>query len=110
MAKRQGGLPDNYIPEVLDPFREAMVQQVSRSLQFFFSSSPCNSVDHIIMAGGCSSIPGVDELIEEKLGTPAIIANPFANMSVSSRVKPQSLSNDAPSMMIACGLALRSFD
>ena len=110
MAKRQGGLPDNYIPEVLDPFREAMVQQVSRSLQFFFSSSPYNSVDHIIMAGGCSSIPGVDELIEEKLGTPAIIANPFANMSVSSRVKPQSLSNDAPSMMIACGLALRSFD
>ena len=110
MAKRQGGLPDNYIPEVLDPFREAMVQQVSRSLQFFFSSSPYNSVDHIVMAGGCSSIPGVDELIEEKLGTPAIIANPFANMSVSSRVKPQSLSNDAPSMMIACGLALRSFD
>ncbi len=110
MAKRQGGLPDNYIPEVLDPFREAMVQQVSRSLQFFFSSSPYNSVDHIVMAGGCSSIPGVDELIEEKLGTPAIIANPFASMSVSSRVKPQSLSNDAPSMMIACGLALRSFD
>ncbi len=110
MAKRQGGLPDNYIPEVLDPFREAMVQQVSRSLQFFFSSSPYNSVDYIVMAGGCSSIPGVDELIEEKLGTPAIIANPFANMSVSSRVKPQSLSNDAPSMMIACGLALRSFD
>jgi len=110
MAKRQGGLPDNYIPEVLDPFREAMVQQVSRSLQFFFSSSPYNSVDHVVMAGGCSSIPGVDELIEEKLGTPAVIANPFANMSVSSKVKPQALSNDAPSMMIACGLALRSFD
>ena len=110
MAKRQGGLPDNYVPEVLDPFREAMGQQVSRSLQFFFSSSPYNSVDHIIMAGGCSSIPGVDELIEEKLGTPAIVANPFANMSVSTRVKPQSLSNDAPALMIACGLALRGFD
>ncbi|VAX10407.1 Type IV pilus biogenesis protein PilM [hydrothermal vent metagenome] len=110
MAKHQGGLPDNYVSEVLEPFREAMAQQVSRSLQFFFSSSPYNSVDYILMAGGCSSIPGVDELIEEKLETPAIIANPFANMSVSSRVKPQSLSNDAPSMMIACGLALRSFD
>ncbi|HEC15022.1 MAG TPA: pilus assembly protein PilM [Sedimenticola sp.] len=110
MAKRQGGLPDNYVPEVLEPFKEAMAQQVSRSLQFFFSSSPYNSVDHIIMAGGCSSIPGVDELIEEKLGTPAMVANPFANMSVSSRVKPQSLSNDAPALMIACGLALRGFD
>lgn len=35
MAKRQGGLPDNYVPEVLEPFKDAMTQQVSRSLQFF---------------------------------------------------------------------------
>jgi type IV pilus assembly protein PilM len=110
MAKRQGGLPDNYVPEVLEPFKEAMAQQVSRSLQFFFSSSAYNSVDYIVLAGGSSSIPGVDELIEEKIGTPTIVANPFANMSVSSNVKPQGLSNDAPSLMIACGLALRSFD
>lgn len=110
MAKRQGGLPDNYVPEVLEPFKEAMAQQVSRALQFFFSSSPYNSVDQVVLAGGCSSIPGVDELIEEKLGVPTVVANPFANMSVSSKVKPQALSNDAPSLMIACGLALRSFD
>lgn len=110
MAKRQGGLPDNYIPEVLEPFKEAMAQQVSRSLQFFYSASAFNSVDMVVLAGGCASIPGVDELIEEKIGTPSIIANPFASMSVSSNVKPQSLSNDAPALMIACGLALRSFD
>jgi type IV pilus assembly protein PilM len=110
MAKRQGGLPDNYVPEVLDPFKEAMAQQVSRSLQFFFSSSAYNNVDHIILAGGSSSIVGVDDLIEEKLGTPASVANPFANMSVASKVKHQALSADAPALMIACGLALRSFD
>ena len=110
MAKRQGGLPDNYMSEVLEPFKEALAQQVSRSLQFFFSSSAHNSVDHIVLAGGCASIPAIDELVEEKVGTPTIISNPFTNMSVSSNVKPQSLSNDAPSLMIACGLALRSFD
>lgn len=110
MAKRQGGLPDNYGPEVLDPFKDAMAQQVSRSLQFFFSSSQYNSVDQIILAGGSASIPGVDELIEDKIGTATSIANPFANMSLAPRVKPQTLSNDAPALMIACGLALRSFD
>ncbi len=110
MAKRQGGLPENYVPEVLEPFKEAMAQQASRSLQFFFSSSPYNSVDHIVLAGGSASIPGVDELIQEKLGVETTIANPFASMSLSSRVKPQTLSNDAPALMIACGLALRSFD
>ncbi len=110
MAKRQGGLPDSYLSEVLEPFKEAMAQQVGRSLQFFFSSSAYSSIDQIILAGGSSSIPGVDESIEERLGTPALVANPFAEMSVASRVKPQSLSNDAPALMIACGLALRSFD
>jgi len=110
MAKRQGGLPDNYVPEVLDPFKDAMTQQVSRSLQFFFSSSQYNSVDQIILAGGSASIPGIDELIEDKIGTATSIANPFASMSLAPRVKPQTLSNDAPALMIACGLALRSFD
>ena len=110
MAKRQGGLPDNYVPEVLEPFKEAMAQQVSRSLQFFFSSSQYNSVDHIVLAGGSSSIPGVDELIEQYQGVPTTIANPFSNMIISPKIKAQVLSNDAPALMIACGLALRSFD
>ena len=33
LAIRQGGLPDDYERELLNPFREAVVQQVSRSLQ-----------------------------------------------------------------------------
>lgn len=110
LAKKQGGLPDNYVPEVLKPFKDAMVQQVSRSLQFFFSSSQYNSIDHVVLAGGCASIPGIDELIEERLGVTTVVANPFANMSLSSKIKPQLLSADAPALMIACGLAMRSFD
>jgi len=110
MAKRQGGLPDNYVPEVLEPFKDAMAQQVSRSLQFFFSSSQYSAVDHIVLAGGSAMIPGIDEMIADRLGVHTSIANPFANMTLASRVKAQSLSNDAPALMIACGLALRSFD
>ncbi len=110
LAKKQGGLPDNYVPEVLKPFKDAMVQQVSRSLQFFFSSSQYNSVDQVVLAGGCASIPSIDELIEDKLGVITSVANPFANMSLSSRIKPQALGADAPALMIACGLAMRSFD
>ena len=110
LAKRQGGLPENYVPEVLEPFKEAIGQQISRAQQFFFSSSSIANIDNLILAGGCSSIDGIAELIESKLGVPTIVANPFANMSVSSRVPAQSLSNDAPALMVACGLALRSFD
>lgn len=110
LAKRQGGLPENYGPEVLEPFKEAMAQQVSRALQFFYSSSQVSTVDQIILAGGCASIPGINELIEAKTGTRVVTANPFAAMSLAGRVRAETLSNDAPAMMIACGLALRSFD
>ena len=110
LAKKQGGLPDDYEPEVLIPFKEAVVQQVARSLQFFFSSSQFNDVDYIILAGGVSSMEGLVDLVQEKLGTPTAVANPFADMTISSRVNAVALSSDAPAMMIACGLALRSFD
>jgi type IV pilus assembly protein PilM len=109
LAKKQGGLPDNYEPEVLQPFKEAMTQQVSRSLQFFFSSSQHNTVDHIVLAGGCAAIPGVDAMIEDKVGITTSIANPFANMSLTSRISPEGIRSDASSLMIACGLAMRRF-
>jgi type IV pilus assembly protein PilM len=109
LAKRHGGLPDNYITDVLDPFKRAMVQQIQRSLQFFVSSSANRSIDRMILAGGCASITGIEQLIEKSLGVPVYIANPFVNMTLSSKVKPHALSSDAPAMMTACGLALRSF-
>lgn len=110
LAKKQGGLPDDYEAEVLNPFREAVVQQVARAMQFFFGASQYNAVDYVVLAGGTSAIPGLVDMVEEKTGTPTLVANPFADMAVSSRVNASALSNDAPSLMIACGLAMRSFD
>ena len=110
LAKKQGGLPDNYEPEVLEPFKESMAQQISRAQQFFFSSSSIAQIDHLILAGGCASIGGIAGIVETAVGIPTVIANPFANMTMASRVPAQALSNDAPSLMVSCGLALRSFD
>ena len=110
MAKRHGGLPDNYETDVLMPFKKSMVQQIARSLQFFVSSSANRGVSAVVLAGGCASIGGLEKLVEHELGIPAFVANPFVNMALSNRIRPQSLSNDAPALMVACGLALRSFD
>ncbi|MCK9468741.1 MAG: pilus assembly protein PilM [Porticoccaceae bacterium] len=109
-AKKQGGLPDDYETEVVEPFKEALIQQISRSLQFFFSSSQYSYIDCLVLAGGVAAMDGLKESVEEKLGLPAVVANPFANMTVASKVNAVALANDAPAMMIALGLALRSFD
>lgn len=109
-AKRRGGLPDDYEPEVLAPFREAMAQQVARSLQFFYGAGQHSGVDAVLLAGGCANVPGAAAEIEEAAGIPTRIANPCAEMATASRVRTEELNEDAPAMLIACGLAMRSFD
>jgi type IV pilus assembly protein PilM len=110
LAKRQGGLPESYEIEVLEPFKEALVQQISRLLQFFYAGSEFNRVDQVVLAGGCASIPGVADMVEEQLGVPTVVANPLSQMTLGPRVQAHALAQDAPALMIACGLALRSFD
>ena len=110
MAKRKGGLPDSYEAEILRPFRENLALEVSRALQFFFTSTPFNEVHHIVLAGGCATIPGLDDTVSGRTQVNTLIANPFAAMELSNKVNPRQLANDAPMLMIACGLALRGFD
>jgi type IV pilus assembly protein PilM len=109
-AKRSGGLPENYEPEVLQPFMDGLALEVSRALQFFYTSTQFNKVDHILLAGGCGSINGLDEVVANRTQVGTMIANPFLNMTQSNRIKPRQLLMDAPSLLIACGLAMRRFD
>ncbi|WP_297576736.1 pilus assembly protein PilM [uncultured Deefgea sp.] len=109
-AKRQGGLPDNYEPDVLQPFMDTMALEISRSLQFFYTSSNYNAVDHILLAGGCSVIHGLDEAVSSRTQVASTMrANPFFSMS-TGKVKGKQIQLDAPSLLIACGLAMRRFD
>ncbi|MDA0225166.1 MAG: pilus assembly protein PilM [Proteobacteria bacterium] len=109
-AKRTGGLPDDYEAEVLRPFMENVAMEVQRALQFFFSSTQFNTVDHILLAGGSAVIPGLDEVVNTRTQVPAIVANPFSSMQTSPRIQLKRLIVDAPSLIVACGLAMRRFD
>ena len=108
--KRRNNLPEKYETELLRPFLESLALELSRALQFFFTSTQFNEVNHIVLAGGCAVIPGVDEVVASRTQINTIIANPFANMLLAERVRGKSLLADASSLMVACGLALRRFD
>ncbi len=109
-AKRAGNLPEGYETELQIPFMENLALEVSRALQFFFTSTQFNQVDHIVLAGGCAVMPGIDEMVATRTQVNTIFANPFANMTLSDRIRAKSLAVDASSLMVACGLALRRFD
>jgi len=109
-AKRAGGLPENYESDVLQPFMDMMGLEVARALQFFFTSTQHNQIHHIVLSGGCAAIPGADETVGKRVQVNTLIANPFVNMQLSSKIRPKALTQDAPSLMVACGLAMRRFD
>lgn len=109
-AKRDGGLPEDYETEVLQPFVDKMGLEIARALHFFFSSTPYNSVAQIVLSGGCAAITGVEDAVSRRTQVATTIANPFVRMDVSPKIRGRTLAQDAPSLVVACGLALRRFD
>ncbi len=109
-AKRSGGLPENYESEVLRPFMENVALEIQRAMQFFFTSTQYTSLEHVLLTGGSAVIPGLEEVVSTRTQVNTLVANPFASMSYSPRIQLKRLVADAPSLMVACGLAMRRFD
>lgn len=108
--KRTGPMPENYETEILRPFLDNLALEVSRALQFFFTSTQYGEVDQIVLTGGGALLPGIADAVADRTQVDTIAANPFAKMSLAQRVRAKQLTIDAPSLMVACGLALRRFD
>ncbi len=109
-AHRGTGLPESYFDEVLAPFRQYIAGQIAKALQVYQVSTEHRRVGRILLAGGCATITGLNVVVERDLGLRTTIANPFANMEVAAGLNADHIAQEAPSFMVACGLALRSFD
>jgi type IV pilus assembly protein PilM len=107
--KRSGDLPEDYESTVLQPFVDTMASEVARSLQFFYTSTPHNRVDYIMLAGGSASLPGLVDKIVSQTNVAAMTANPFEGMKISDGVREKKLRREAPSYLTSCGLAMRRF-
>lgn len=110
LAKKMGTLPEDYVTEVLNPFRETAMIQVKRAIQLFSSSTDCYEINYILLAGGTSCIPGFAELIEAETHIPTLLINPFVGMAISPSVSEAALNKDATALMLCCGLAMRGVD
>lgn len=108
--KRDESPPDNYDSELLQPFLEALALEISRALQFFYTSTPHTQVNYILLAGGAALTEGIEAAVSTRTQIETLRANPFAGMATSAKIKPKRLLADAPALLVACGLALRRFD
>jgi type IV pilus assembly protein PilM len=109
MSKVSNDLPPNYTFEVLAPFHTVLMQQIRRAIQMFLTTSGQKKVDYLLISGGTAKLEGVEALLSEEIGIYTVIANPFHEMILSASVNSERLSVVAPQLMVATGLALRSF-
>jgi len=107
--KRNGDLPEDYDNGVLKPFVESMAQEIGRALQFFFTSTPHNRVDYVMLAGGSAALPGLTDAVTMQTSFPCHLANPFEGMQVGESVREKKMRREAPSYLTSCGLAMRRF-
>lgn len=107
--KRQADLPDSYEMELLEPFLESAALEVTRAIQFFFTSTPFTRIDQIFLAGGCAMLPGLVDIVAERTKLSTTVISPFKGMDLGSNVNEKALRQDAPSYLVACGLAMRRF-
>ncbi len=112
--KRSGQVADDFATMILEPFKQMLAEQIGHGLQFFFSSDQYVSgrynVDTIVLVGGGAMIVGLDRVVADVLGITTVVANPFKNMGSAPKVNSSALLRDAPLLVVAGGLALRSFD
>ena len=107
--KKTGDLPDGYQSELVDPFLESAVLEVTRAIQFFFTSTPYTRIDQIFLAGGCAIIPGLVEIVASRTKISTSVVSPFKGMQLASGVREKQLRLEAPAYLVACGLAMRRF-
>lgn len=107
--KRGSELPEDYESGVLRPFVESMTQEIGRALQFFFTSTPYNRVDYVMLAGGSSSLHGLTESVTKQTSFACLLVNPFDGMEIGSGVIEKRMRREASCYLTACGLALRRF-
>lgn len=102
-------VPGNYAADMLQPFLESAALEVTRAIQFFFTSTPYTKIDQIFLAGGCAMLPGLLDIVASRTRIASAVVSPFHGMALAPGVREQQLRADGPAYLVACGLALRRF-
>lgn len=93
---------------VLNSVSEDFAGELRKTIDFFTATSGTDGVDEVILAGGGAAVLNLESILSEKFGIPVETMNPFRNIQINEGdFNPEWISDVAPSMAIAVGLAIR---
>ena len=86
--------------------QENFLSHLRHAVHFFYSSRSNITIDKIVLAGDCATIPDFATFIAKEIGIKTVIANPFENMKISSRLNKEDIEQNTSTLMLCAGLAL----
>jgi len=108
-AKKSGELPSDLVRDYIEPFKQTTAQQISRSMQFYYSSGTHGEIEKLLLMGGVAALPAIADTVGQELGISTEVADPFGGMAIDAKINRTKFDVEASSLVLACGLALRSF-
>lgn len=90
-------------------FAESLAIQIDRMLSFYQSAAAGSdeSIDHVVIAGDPTLLPGLEDALTPFLPWSFTLGNPLDGMLASTAARRNHVGTDAPTLMVAAGLALR---
>ncbi len=94
---------------LLKPITENVVEEIRRTISLYgaVASDEDDGLKHIYLSGGSAKVPGLHTLLQEKMGVPASLAEPFRGFVVNKSVDRSYLANLAPLFAVGAGLSIR---
>lgn len=67
------------IREILSPILHLTAMEMQKTMQFFVTQAPGETVKRVLLSGGAAQLPGYAQYVTEQLGTEVLLANPLAS-------------------------------
>ena len=104
-----GTLPETWKQDAYPMFLANLQQNINRALQVYISASGKTRPSSLLICGGGGYIKSLPDDLTTDLGIEVICFNPFTNMVIAENVNQDDLEQVTGQLIIAAGLASRSF-
>lgn len=106
---------DSVVPQeverVILSVSESLAGEIQRSLDFYSATAADSHISRIYLSGGTCKLPSLYKVIENKVGVPVEVMNPFRNIEFDpKRFDPEFIREVGPSAAVAVGLGIRTPD
>jgi len=97
--------------QILRSVSDILTLEIQKTFDFFRATASGENIQRIMVAGGTARVPGLVDLLREEFAMPVEELNPFRKVLINpGKHGEDQIRELAPRLVVAVGLALRSFD